>query len=204
MDKRILEAIRVQLFLVILITVSFIVAIWFGYSVFNDVNDDVSMIFAYVFFSFFLIFYLVSVFILLKRIFKIRKAKNVQPIKCIVRDFVTIAHHDKLDDIYPILEGYNDYKLYFTYGDHEFPLFTTSNGINIHRKDGSEVKIGDVVYIYIVKPLDYRIEIDYYKNVFYLDHLCHKFNHKNNTYDIQIMKELNCFEGIIDYEIRPE
>ena len=60
MDKRILEAIRVQFFLVILITVSFIVAIWFGYSVFNDVNDDVSMIFAYVFFSFFLIFLMPS------------------------------------------------------------------------------------------------------------------------------------------------
>ena len=126
--------------------------------------------------------------------------------KCIVRDFVTITHrdHDSLDSIYPILEGYNDYKLYFTYGDHLFPLFTVSNGINICRKDGSEVKIGDVVYIYIVKPLDYRIEIDYYKNIFYLDHLSHKFNHKNNAYDIQVMKELNCFEGIIDYEIRPE
>ena len=66
------------------------------------------------------------------------------------------------------------------------------------------MKIGDIVYIYIVKNLEEKIEFDCDKNVIYLDKIKYSFNHENDDYDIQIMKDLNCFEGIIDIEIRPE
>lgn len=199
MDKRLLESIKVQLFVILLITISFI-CMWF----FINSFEDVQIYIVYLFKTVFSVFYLIAVGILFRRIFKIWRARKVKPIKCIVRDFIKVVHVDKMDSVFLILEGYDDYKLYFTYRDHEFPLFTFSGGVKRIRKDGSEVKIGDIVYIYIVKNLEEKIEFDCDKNVIYLDKIKYSFNHENDDYDIQIMKDLNCFEGIIDIEIRPE
>ena len=83
MDKRLLESIKVQLFVILLITISFI-CMWF----FINSFEDVQIYIVYLFKSVFSVFYLIAVGILFRRIFKIWRARKVKPIKCIVRDLI--------------------------------------------------------------------------------------------------------------------
>ena len=140
---------------------------------------------------------------------------NTTPIECIIEDFVLVSYGYTEDSqgissknyrLYPIVKANN--QLFFTYDDycicHYNQSYTRVNNIYtniaIFRKDKSKVNIGDKAYLYIKKQIDVNVEIDVEKNTFRLNKQIEHFNNFNKNYDINIMKNLKFFEGIIDIE----
>lgn len=136
---------------------------------------------------------------------------NKVPIECEIVDFLLIS--DGYDDtnqkeyrLYPIVKVNNE--LFFTYGNHCICGYNQKYGkinniythIVIFRKDKSEVKIGDKAYLYIKEKIDINVEINVDKNLFKLNKQIEHFNNFNKNHDINIIKNLNFFEGIIDIE----
>lgn len=140
---------------------------------------------------------------------------NVEPIECIIEDFIrvsygyidTIGARKKKDyRLYPVVKVKNE--LFFTYGDycisHYNQIYTRMNktvtDIAIFRKDKSKVEIGDKAYLYIKKKIDVNVEVDTEKNKYKINKQKEYFHNFNKNYDIEIVKKLNFFEGLIDIE----
>lgn len=137
------------------------------------------------------------------------------PIECIIEDFVLVSYgytensqgfKRKDYRLYPIVKANN--QLFFTYDDYCISHYkqsyirinNTYTNIEIFRKDNSKVNIGDKAYLYIKKKIDVNVDIDVEKNTFRLNKQIEHFNNFNKNYDINIMRNLNFFEGIIDIE----
>lgn len=136
------------------------------------------------------------------------------PIECTIEDLVLVSYgysdsggiSRKDYRLYPVVKANNE--LYFTYGNycisHYNQTYSRMNDsyidICIHRKDWSKVNIGDTAYLYIKKNLDIKVDIDVEKNQYKLNKQVEYFNNFNKIYDINLMKNLNYFEGIIDIE----
>ena len=140
---------------------------------------------------------------------------NVEPIECIIEDFILVSYgytegpngiRRKEYRLYPVVKVNNE--LFFTYGNycisHYNQRYTRINktytDIGIFRKDKSKVKIGDKAYLYIKKKLDVNVEVDTEKNKYKINKQKEYFQNFNKNYDIEIVKKLNFFEGIIDIE----
>lgn len=140
---------------------------------------------------------------------------SVKPIECKIEDFILISYGYSEDArgfrrkdyrLYPVVNVNNE--LFFTYGDYSISYYnakhTRLNNIytnyEIFRKDHSNVEIGDTAYLYTKKKIDIKVEIDVENNKFKLNKQKETFNNVNKKYDINVLKKLNFFEGIIDIE----
>ncbi len=136
---------------------------------------------------------------------------NVSPIECLIEDFLLVSYgydnnHRKDYRLYPIVKANNE--LFFTYGDYCICHYNQSysklnnvyTNIAIFRDDKTKVSIGDKAYLYIKNKIDVSVNIDIDKNTFKLNKQVEHFNNFNKNYDINIIRDLNFFEGIIDIE----
>ena len=73
------------------------------------------------------------------------------------------------------------------------------NYLEIFRKDNTKVQVGDTAYLYIKKEFDIKVIIETNNN-YKLTKQKEHFENRNPKYDINILNELNFFEGIIDIE----
>lgn len=156
-----------------------------------------------------LLYLLIDILFYVFQIYKRKKLINVIPVKCVVEDFVVSYYTKEKIDVYPIVKDANN-NLYFPY--HEISNYTTiytrvnyDYNFKIIRKDKSELKIGDTVYLYKDKDLDVKIKINkeknrvkIYKNK--ISNLLIKYNHQNKNYDIDIFNKMIYYEGAIEIE----
>lgn len=135
-----------------------------------------------------------------------------EPIHGIIEDFILYPYNKTNNrinyKISPIIRNLKDNQLYFTYKNYDLSYYTTietkiNNSIinkTILRKDGSNVKIGDTVSIYIKEKININIETDKENNIIRLNNFKMKFLHENKNYDISIFNKLNYFNGIVEVE----
>lgn len=70
----------------------------------------------------------------------------------------------------------------------------------IIRSDGTEVSIGDICYVYISKKLNTNIELNTEKNIVYINNEKINFINENDNYNISVFNNIECFEGLVDFE----
>lgn len=160
-----------------------------------------------------IIYLVIDIVYYMQVINRVKYFLNKTPIECIIEDFIVLSYGYSPRDsdgfmhrkyrVYPVVKINNE--LFFTYGNyciahHTQKLNSRHTDIGIFRKDMSEVKIGDKAYLYIKNKIDVNVEIDVDKNKFELNKQIEHFNNFNKNYDINIIKNLNFFEGIIDIE----
>lgn len=155
----------------------------------------------------FFLYLLIDILIYFFQIHKRKKLLNVLPIRCILEDFVVSYYSKKKFDVYPIVKDSNN-NLYFPYHNvsNYATVYTTVNykyNFKIIRKDKSELKIGDTVYLYKDKDLDVNVKIEkntvkIYKNK--ISNLLIKYNHHNDNYDIDVFNKMIYYEGAIEIE----
>ena len=112
-----------------------------------------------------ILFSLIIDSLMLKKISDLKSLMSRTPVKCVVEDFVITG--DRVNgsiryNVSLLLKNPETHELLFSYGRHclshyNYTYSSTKQGlehINIYRKDGSTVKIGDEVYVYIIKFVD--------------------------------------------------
>ncbi len=147
--------------------------------------------------------------VLLKRIVRTQPLVNQLPIKCTVEDIVVISYKrdsNKKYNAYFILKDTVGNRLLFTYGKHSLSYYnyTVSQAnkrlasVNVFRKNGSTVKLGDTVYAYVKRYVTVNAETN--NNNLLLNNKKIHYNNINQNYNVDIFKELTFFEGAVEVE----
>lgn len=134
---------------------------------------------------------------------------EVQPLECVVEDFLITSYyrkHNRHYKITPILRDISTGELYCTFGVYDMSFYASSwaqNGgsplnINILRSDGSAVGLGDPIRVYVKRPVDVTVETD--GSIYAFDRRWNEFGNVNEAYGMQIVHALRFFEGIVDVE----
>jgi CRISPR-associated protein Cst1 len=151
--------------------------------------------------------FIIDFIIFKKNICGLNSLMNTEPIRGVIEDFIMYpyGYDDSHGDyrhidyrISPLVRNIEDNKLYFTYSDYSLSYYTSiQTRMNknvplktIFRGDGSEVKIGDLAFIYIKRKLDINVEIDEKNNSVKLDKLEMKFLHENDNYNIDVFNRI--------------
>jgi len=147
--------------------------------------------------------------VLMNRIRKMYVLVNAQQIKCTVEDFIITSYirdGRKKYNVYLILKEVSGSRLLFTYGDYSLSYYnyTVSQAnkrlasVNIFRKDGSTVKLGDTVYAYVKQFTD--VDVSTEDNTLKLNNKKIHYYNINNNYDINVFKALSFYEGAVEVE----
>lgn len=107
---------------------------------------------------------------LLRRIYRTKKLLKVIPVKCVVEDFIiTNRRHDRKKHYHVnlLIRDPDNGQLYFTYGPHSLSFYNSVyiqsgqklSKISILRKDRTQVQLGDVVWLYILKEAKVSVKI---------------------------------------------
>lgn len=213
-NKNILNIIKTKLIALLIIFTSQIITLLLLNIFFSKLFEEINIRTIILLISS-IIFVIVDIVFYKMHISRAKYFLNTTPIQCIIEDLVLVSYGYNEDSqgvssknyrLYPIVKA-ND-QLFFTYDDycisHYNQSYTRVNNtytnIAMFRKDKSKVNIGDKAYLYIKKQIDVNVEIDVEKNTFRLNKQMEHFNNFNKNYDINIMKNLKFFEGIIDIE----
>lgn len=213
-NKNILNIIKTKLIAFLIIFISQIIALLLLNVLFSEFFEEIN-IRAIILLILLILFIIVDIVFYKMHISRAKYFLNTTPIECIIEDFVLVSYGYTEDSqgfrrkdyrLYPIVKANN--QLFFTYDDYCISHYTqtytrinnTYTDIAIFRKDKSKVNIGDRAYLYIKKKIEVNVDIDVDKNRFKLNKQIEHFNNFNKNYDINIMKNLNFFEGIIDIE----
>lgn len=213
-NKNILNIIKTKLIALLIIFTSQIITLLLLNVFFSKLFEEINIRTIILLISS-ILFVIVDIVFYKMHISRAKYFLNTTPIECIIEDFVLVSYGYTEDSqgissknyrLYPIVKANN--QLFFTYDDycicHYNQSYTRVNNIYtniaIFRKDKSKVNIGDKAYLYIKKQIDVNVEIDVEKNTFRLNKQIEHFNNFNKNYDINIMKNLKFFEGIIDIE----
>lgn len=213
-NKNILNIIKTKLIALLIIFTSQIITLLLLNVFFSKLFEEINIRTIILLISS-ILFVIVDIVFYKMHISRAKYFLNTTPIECIIEDFVLVSYGYTEDSqgissknyrLYPIVKANN--QLFFTYDDycicHYNQSYTRVNNIYtniaIFRKDKSKVNIGDKAYLYIKKQIDVNVEIDVEKNTFRLNKQIEHFNNFNKNYDINIMKNLKFFKGIIDIE----
>lgn len=217
-NKNILKIIKTKLIAFLILFISQIITLLLFNLLFNEFFNEFFEeinIRAIILLISLILFLIVDIVFYKMHISRAKYFLNTPPIECIIEDFVLVSYGYTEDSqgfrrknyrVYPIVKANN--QLFFTYDDYCISHYTQSyirinntyTDIAIFRKDKSKVNIGDRAYLYIKKKIEVNVDIDIDKNTFKLNKQIEHFNNFNKNYDINIMKNLNFFEGIIDIE----
>ena len=151
----------------------------------------------------------VDVYFLYNRIIILRRLLNKVPIKCRLEDIFLIGYKDDKRTRYapfPIVRSLEDHRLYLTYGKYSLLAFTAtfnySDRKNIHctiyRSDGTLIRLGEIVDVYLLKTVDIPILIDKPKNIVKLKHRKIYFRHLNDKFSIDNFENITVFKGAVD------
>ena len=213
-NKNILNIIKTKLIAFLIIFISQIIALLLLTVLFSKFFEEIN-IRAIILLIPLILFIIVDIVFYKMHISRAKYFLNTPPIECIIEDFVLVSYGYTEDSqgfrrrdyrLYPIVKANN--QLFFTYDDYCISHYTqtyirinnTYTDIAIFRKDKSKVNIGDRAYLYIKKKIEVNVDLDLDKNTFKLNKQIEHFNNFNKNYDINIMKNLSFFEGIIDIE----
>ena len=174
-------------------------------------EDNIAFLIKSISNGFILIILIVQNVLLIRRMAKTKEMMNIVPIHGIIEDFIITSYSIEADtkyNVYFLVKNLKDGKLYFTYGDYSLSYYDFTygkngdvlSGINVFRKDGSTVKIGDIVYLYVKNYVNVNVEIDSFKNILKLNNQKIHYQNVNTKYDISIFKSLTYFEGIVEIE----
>lgn len=156
------------------------------------------------------------------RFFKVLSLKDSVPIQCVVEDIIilkksvrhrhagsSIRGHKTMYNISPLLKT-PDNKLLFTYNPYDlsvyYTLYATSEkspyNANIFRNDGSAVKIGETVNVFVKKIKEPKVYINTEKNEvkFSFNRKC-RYQNVCDCYDINVFRDVQFFEGFVDVEV---
>lgn len=213
-NKNILNIIKTKLIALLIIFTSQIIALLFLNVLFSEFFKEIN-IRAIILLITLILFVIVDIVFYKMHISRAKYFLNTIPIECIIEDFLLVSYGYNKDSqgfrrkdyrLYPIVKANNE--LFFTYDDYCISQYNQSytrinntyTDITIFRKDKSKVNIGDRAYLYIKKKIEVNVDIDVDKNIFKLNKQIEHFNNFNKNYDINIIRNLNFFEGIIDIE----
>ena len=194
-NKNILNIIKTKLIAFLIIFISQIIALLLLNVLFSEFFEEIN-IRAIILLIPLILFIIVDIVFYKMHISRAKYFLNTPPIECIIEDFVLVSYGYTEDS-----QGFRrrDYRLY-PIVKANIRINNTYTDIAIFRKDKSKVNIGDRAYLYIKKKIEVNVDIDLDKNTFKLNKQIEHFNNFNKNYDINIMKNLSFFEGIIDIE----
>ncbi len=145
----------------------------------------------------------------LGKILRVRPLLTVQPIACVVEDVVVTAYTSDGEKRYKVFLLVRDPQkggLLFTYGKHSLSYYNYTyakagrylDGIDIFRKDGSSVAIGDEVQVYLKKTV--KVKVSLRKGELTLNGKPFRYTHVNPKYDATVFKDTNFYVGAVDVE----
>lgn len=211
-DNFIKKSINVKIYLILGFTVFSFLCYLVMIIGFKSMIADTPMLKYMITFS--LIVFLLAIDIaLFINILKLRTLVNVEPVKCIIEEFVYVAYYSdghRKYNIFPLVRSLSDNKLYLTYSDYSLIRYNKIRigtnrydwNIKIYRRDGSYVNVGDIAYMYVKKFLNVNVDIDYNKHMISLNK--DKILFSSDKFDINIFNNINYFEGVVDIELYPE
>ena len=158
-----------------------------------------------------LILCLILVYVSFNRnIQKLKPLLNRRPVRCIIEGF---AYEREIDSeggssyhVYPIVKNTEDNTLYLAFSDYALNRFNVRytiimnriKNIQVCRKDGSEVQIGDEAYLYVKSRLHFMPKIDYEKHCALVDRTYLKM--VDDQIDVSLFNNITYFEGVVDIE----
>ena len=156
-------------------------------------------------FAIFAIYIAVDMYFLYNRIYLPKQLLDKEPMKCILEDIFLIPYKEdnkKRYSPYPIVRSCDDSKLYLAYGNYSLMNFNAKfnysdrNNIycTLYKADGTPVRFGDTVNIYILKKSNIAVSIDETKNTVKLKGKKFNFYHVNDKISIDIFKEIKFFK----------
>lgn len=145
----------------------------------------------------------------LHRIHRTKALLRVQPIKCVVEDFIINSYRrdgKTAYHVYLLLKDMASNSLYFTYGSYSLSFYNHTvirSGYdlleaNIFRKDGSSVNLGDFAWLYIRKPIQITVKDD--GEGLLLNGKKFAYRNVNNNFSPHDFFKLQFVEGAVDVE----
>ncbi len=144
-------------------------------------------------------------------IYGMGKLLNIEPVQCTVENFI-ITYTKKNKSlkywISPVVRNNIDDRLYITLGRLSISWYKdvysksgrSLSSIKILRSDGTEVKIGDTVYLYITEIVNPNIVIDRKSNTVFIGKDKMKFSEGSNSVSIDIFDRLTYFKGAVEVD----
>ena len=146
---------------------------------------------------------------ILQKILNLKSLLSVTPVKCVVEDYIITSHTSDGDRRYNVsllVKNTENQELLFSYGKYSLSYYNYSyskagqslQGINIFRKDGSTVEIGDEVYVYISEFVD--VSVDYEDKDLKLNNKKFAYIHTNENYNSSIFENVRFYKGAVEVE----
>lgn len=148
---------------------------------------------------------------LTRRAYKIYSLARIQPQKCIVEDIMLFGYMSDGERRYKaflLLKDEKSDKLYFTFDEYSLSFYTFSYkkmnrmlvDVNVRRKDGSSVEIGDVVYMYKKRDVQVDVYTDPRNNELRVKKRKIYFQNISKKYDSSIFHNVYFYEGAVEVE----
>lgn len=141
---------------------------------------------------------------------KIKSLDSLTPIEGSFEDVIVLTRRNQSEvrHFYHPLVKTAEGKYYMTFGKYNLSYYKVSYikagptliDTNIFRKDGSPVKVGDTVYLYIKKQITPTLKIIPEDRKVILKGDKYSFSHINEKYGIDIMNNIVYYEGAVEIE----
>lgn len=153
----------------------------------------------------------VDLYYLFTRVILLRLLLTRQPVKCRLEDILLIDYKEDQRTRYapfPIVRSIKDSRLYLAYDKYSLLGFNAKFNYSdkekitctIYREDGTSVKLGDTVEMYVMKILDIPVSVDESRNTVKLKNKKIRFRHVNNTTGINMFKQMIYFQGAVSVD----
>lgn len=151
----------------------------------------------------------VDICFLFNRVILLRSSLNKMPIRCRLEDIFLVGYKDNKRTRYapfPIVRSLEDQKLYLAYDKYSLLAFKVTFNYSdrknirctIYKDDGTPVRVGEIVDMYLLKTVDIPLFVDQPKNTVKLKHRKIYFRHINNEFDIDTFRNITFFKGAVD------
>ncbi len=153
----------------------------------------------------------VDFYFLINRVVLLRYLLNKTPIKCRLEDILLVGYKDDKRTRYApffIVNSIEDQKLYLAYDKYSLLNYSTTFNYSdkenirctVYKSDGSPVRLGDIVDVYVLRTVKIPVSVDRSKNIVRLKHRKIYFRHMNEELDIDVFKHITFFKGTVDLD----
>lgn len=150
---------------------------------------------------------------ILINIVKLRSIESTKGIPCMIEDIIVTSYsqnHDKKYNVHLLVKEKTTGKLYLAFGKYDISYYNyvytqgadTLLGIIVARSDGSEVKIGDDVVLYVRR--DVNMQVNTASDSLILNGKRISYQHANTEYTSEIFHKTKFVEGAVDIDTKEQ
>ena len=152
-----------------------------------------------------------DLFFLVTKVLALSPLRRQPPVKCRIEDFFLIGYTDdgkRRYRAYPILRAMEDQRLYLAHGNNALSNFSMKSvqmnqtlvDFTVYARDRTPLRVGDTVYMYLLKTVDIQVRTDEAAGEIQLGRETLPFLHSNENLKINAFENMVFFKGVVDTE----